>query len=309
MAMAPTAKGWAPFGEYRTWYRVTGTIGGRRPVVVAVHGGPGGTHDNLLGLCSLVEDGWPVVHYDQIGSGSSSALPDRDAGFWTPELFGAQLNSLLDHLGIADNHVLYGHSWGGLVAARHAANRPAGLRGLVVANAAASYPLLRTGIDTLRAQLPPQVEAALRAHEAAGTTNSPDYADALRVFGDRHLCRIVPWPEDQLAAHLELLDNDVVHSIMFGPSPISVTGTIRDYSVIDHLVDIDVPTLVITGRHDIVTPDAVAPFAELVPDVRLEIFADSGHVPHLEEPVRFRRMMVDFLGECWAREREVAGYG
>jgi L-proline amide hydrolase len=41
-----------PFGEYRAWYRVTGSLAAERPAVVVVHGGPGSTHDYLLGLCA-----------------------------------------------------------------------------------------------------------------------------------------------------------------------------------------------------------------------------------------------------------------
>jgi L-proline amide hydrolase len=52
VAIAPSAKGRVPFGEYRAWYRVTGSLAAERPAVVVVHGGPGSTHDYLLGLCA-----------------------------------------------------------------------------------------------------------------------------------------------------------------------------------------------------------------------------------------------------------------
>ena len=77
----PTAKGTVPFREYRTWYRVTGQLGAGRPALVVVHGGPGSTHDYLIRLAAFAEQGWPVVHYDQIGNGGSTHLPDADPGF------------------------------------------------------------------------------------------------------------------------------------------------------------------------------------------------------------------------------------
>ncbi|MDR6594626.1 proline iminopeptidase-family hydrolase [Saccharothrix longispora] len=316
MVVAPTDKGWVPFGGHRTWYRVTGVVGGELPAVVVVHGGPGSTHDYLRNLGSLAEHGWPVVHYDQLGGGGSTHLPDADPGFWTPELFGDELDNLLHRLGIEDNYVLFGQSWGGLVVARHAAGRPDGLRGLVIANSPASYPLWRQEMDVLRARLPTGVDAALRAHEAAGTTGTQEYFDLMRVFYDRHVCRVLPWPDEYLASFLEMAEDNTVYSVMNGPSEFTVTGTLKDYSVIDHLDDIEVPTLLVSGRHDEATPVTVQPYADRIHDVRWEIFEHSSHVPHLEEPERFREVLLGFLREVHAcasesrtAGREVARHG
>lgn len=295
MAVAPSAKGWAEFGEYRTWYRVTGSLDTGRPALVAVHGGPGSTHDYLLSLCALAEDGWPVVHYDQVGNGGSTHLPDRGADFWTPELFLAELDNLLVRLGIVDDYVLFGQSWGGMLAARHAANRPPGLRGLVIANSPASYPLWRQEMAVLRARLPPGVDDTLRRHESEGTTDSREYYEAMRVFYDRHVCRIVPWPKDYLASYLETSNDPTVYTVMNGPSEFHVVGTLKDWSVVDCLADIAVPTLLISGRHDEATPTTVRPFQERIPDVRWEIFEESSHVPNLEEPERFHAVLLEFL--------------
>lgn len=316
MAVAPIRKGWVSFGGYRTWYRVTGVTGGELPAVVVVHGGPGSTHDYLLNLCSLAQHGWPVVHYDQLGSGGSTRLPGKGADFWTPELFGDELDNLVHQLGIEDNYVLFGQSWGGLVVARHAAQRPDGLRGLVIANSPASYPLWRQEMDVLRAQLPPGVDAELRAHEAAGTTDAPEYFELMRAFYDRHVCRTLPWPGDYLASFMEMADNNTVYSVMNGPSEFTVTGTLKDYSVVDLLEDIEAPTLLISGRHDEATPVTVQPYYDRIHDVRWEILEDSSHVPHLEEPERFREVLLGFLQDIHPRVpagrvagREVATHG
>src|SRR5690348_9906472 len=121
MSLKPSAKGTVPFGSYQTWYRLTGDRRNGRPAVVVVHGGPGSTHDYLTNLAGLAESGWPVVHYDQIGNGGSTHLPDRGADFWTVQLSLDELDNLLRQLDIQDNYVLYGQSWGGMLAAKHAA--------------------------------------------------------------------------------------------------------------------------------------------------------------------------------------------
>ncbi|MFB7746598.1 proline iminopeptidase-family hydrolase [Streptomyces sp. NPDC059095] len=295
MSLTPSAKGTVAFGEYKTWYRVTGELGGGVPPVVVVHGGPGSTHDYLLPLARLAEEGRPVVHYDQIGNGGSTHLPNRGADFWTVDLFLAELDNLLRSLGVADGYILYGQSWGGLLAAKHAAARPRGLRGLVVANSPASYPLWLEEMAVLRSQLPPGVNDTLLRHEAAGTTSSEEYYEAMTPFYEKHVCRLKPWPREYQASFYEVYNDPTVYYTMNGPSEFHVTGTLRDWGVEDCLPDVAVPTLVLSGRHDEATPKTVRPYQELIPDARWVIFEDSSHLPHLEEPETFHQVLTEYL--------------
>ncbi|TMV86084.1 alpha/beta hydrolase, partial [Thioclava sp. BHET1] len=90
---------YAPFRGFRTWYRVTGDIGsGKTPLIVA-HGGPGCTHDYVDSFKDIAGTGRAVIHYDQIGNGRSTHLPGKGPEFWTPALFVAELDNLIDHLG------------------------------------------------------------------------------------------------------------------------------------------------------------------------------------------------------------------
>jgi pimeloyl-ACP methyl ester carboxylesterase len=59
--------------------------------VMILHGGPGAAHDYTLAMTSLADDGRAVVHYDQLGCGRSTHLPDADPSFWTVDLFVAEL--------------------------------------------------------------------------------------------------------------------------------------------------------------------------------------------------------------------------
>ena len=295
MSLAPSAKGTVKFGDYKTWYRVTGDPSSGKPVLVVVHGGPGSTHDYLLRMSELAARGWPVVHYDQLGNGGSTHLPDKGPDFWTPELFEAELTNLVRQLGIDGNYVPFGQSWGGLLVAMHAAKRPKGLRGLVIANSPASYPLWLQEMKVLRDQLPPGVDEILRRHEAEGTTDSPDYHNTMQAFYDKHVCRIKPAPRDMQASQYEIYNDSTVYSTMNGPSEFHVIGTLRDWGVIDVLPDIEVPTLIISGRHDEATPATVQPFQDLIPHNRWEIFEESSHVPHLEEPELFDDVLHTYL--------------
>src|SRR5438105_3994423 len=104
--MATETEGTIDFREFRTWYRVTGTLDPRGPLapIVLLHGGPGATHDYLDAMRGLAAGGRAVVQYDQLGNGRSTHLRDREAGFWTVELFRDELDNLLAGLGVGDRY-------------------------------------------------------------------------------------------------------------------------------------------------------------------------------------------------------------
>lgn len=294
-----TTEGRADFRGWETWYRVTGDLeatraSGRAPLVV-LHGGPGATHDYTLRIARVAEQGRAVVHYDQLGCGRSTHLPEAGADFWTVQLFLDELDNLLDHLGIADRYAVLGQSWGGMLGAEHAIRRPAGLTGLVIADSPASMELWVSEANRLREDLPADVQATLLRHEQAGTTDDPEYTEAEKAFYDRHVCRVVPNPPEVTASFDAIAEDPTVYHTMNGPSEFHVIGTLRTWSVVDEVPRIAVPTLVVTGAHDEATPATVAPFVDGIPDVRWEVFADSSHMPHVEEEDRYLQVVGDFL--------------
>jgi L-proline amide hydrolase len=292
-----TTEGTVEFEDGFTWYRISGQLdSGVRPLIV-LHGGPGCTHDYLLRVTQLALPEWGnrvVVHYDQIGNGRSSHHPDKPASYWEVELFVAEFHNLLAHLGIDDYDVL-GQSWGGMLGAEIAVRRPAGLNQLVLADSPASIELWLQAANRLRAELPAGVDDALKRNEDAGTTDSPEYLELMKVFYDRHVCRIVPNPPE-VRASLEAMDADpTVYLTMNGPSEFHTIGSLVGWSVIDRLPQIAARTLVISGAFDEAAPETVRPFVDLVPDVRWRLFADSSHMPHVEETERYLRITAEFL--------------
>ena len=287
-------EGRANFRDWQTWYRITGDLNSGKPPLVALHGGPGVPHNYLLRLTALADSGRAIIHYDQIGCGNSTHLPDKGPDFWQVPLLVEELDNLLRHLGIQNSYHLLGQSWGGMLGAEHAVTRPAGLRSLVIADSPASMELWVQEANKLRALLPPEVQATLLAHEAAGTTNTDAYNEAVQVFYDRHLCR-VPWPEELTASFAGMTADPTVYHTMNGPSEFHCIGTIRTWTIIDRLHQITAPTLLISGRHDEATEAVVQPFADLIPDVRWTIFENSSHLPHIEETAGFLELVESFL--------------
>jgi L-proline amide hydrolase len=288
-------EGTVAFEGGETWYRVTGSLDtvGPAPLVV-LHGGPGATHDYLLSLGDLAAGCRAVVHYDQLGNGRSSHYPERGADFWTVELFVRELHNLVGALGIAERHHVLGQSWGGFLAQEYALTQPGGLRSMVLADTAASFPDFVAEANRLRAELPSEVEATLRRHEEAGTTNDSEYEQACLVFYARHVCR-VEWPPEVAASFQWIARDPTVYHTMNGPSEFHVIGSIRDWQVQDRLHEIRLPTLLVSGRYDEATPALQRTLLGGIAGSEWAIFEESSHMPHVEERERYMQVVGDWL--------------
>jgi L-proline amide hydrolase len=290
-------EGYAPYGEYKTWYRITGDLASGKPPLIIAHGGPGCTHDYVDSFKDIAAAGRAVIHYDQVGNGKSTHLPEKGADFWTVPFFRTELHNLIDHLGIRDGYSLLGQSWGGMLGAEFAVERPAGLKALIIANSPAAMSTWIAEANRLGADLPADVQATLLRHEKAGTTNSAEYREATDVFNQRHVCRVVPMP-DEVKRTFDAIDTDpTVYHTMNGPNEFHVIGTMKDWSIVGRLSTIDVPTLLISGRFDEATEACVQPFADEIPDVRWRIFENSSHMPHVEEREACMAEVSAFLDE------------
>lgn len=296
MAAISSSEGYAPFRDYRTWYRITGSLSSDRLPLVVAHGGPGCTHDYVDAFKDIAAlDGRAVIHYDQLGNGNSTRLPDKGPDFWTVDLFLDELDNLLKHLGIQDRYAYLGQSWGGMLGSEHAVRRPPGLKAFVIANSPANMRTWVAEANRLRRELPDDVQAVLSRHEEAGTITDPDYIAASRVFYDRHVCRVTPWPEE-VARTFAIMDEDnTVYRNMNGPTEFHVIGTLKDWTIEDRLHRIAAPTLLISGRHDEATPLVVKPYVDNVPGCRWVVFENSSHMPHVEEKALCLSTVSDFL--------------
>jgi L-proline amide hydrolase len=284
---------------HRTWYRVVGDLdpdAPRAPLILC-HGGPGATHDYIESIAELNErSGRACVLYDQLGNGRSDHLPDADPSFWTPELFERELGALAADLGIARRYHVLGQSWGGMLALLHGLERPAGLLSLVAADSPASAAEFAAGANELLDEgFPRDVVETIRAGEASGETSTPEFQAAVMQFYKRHVCRLDPWPDEVNRSFAAMEEDPTVYGTMNGPTEFTVVGTIRDFDVTDRLGEIEVPVLLISGEHDEVRPSVVARAHERLRDSQWELFADSSHMPHLEEHERFLDVVEAFL--------------
>ncbi|HEU5265294.1 MAG TPA: alpha/beta fold hydrolase, partial [Jatrophihabitans sp.] len=107
-----------PAGPYRVWTKRVGNNADLK--VLLLHGGPGSTHEYLEAFDScLPAAGVEYYFYDQLGSGHSD-VPD-DESLWSLERFVDEVEQVRIALGLGRrNFVLYGHSWGGILAIEYA---------------------------------------------------------------------------------------------------------------------------------------------------------------------------------------------
>jgi L-proline amide hydrolase len=284
------------WNDFETWYRVVGELdpGGERTPVVICHGGPGAAHDYCEPIADLARFGRACVLYDQVGCGKSQHLMDAPPEFWTPQLFKDELAELTRQLGIADRYAVVGQSWGGMLAMEHALDHPPGLRAIVVADSPASMPLWVAEANRLRENLPADVQRTLLDHEEAGTTDDPEYERAVRVFYDRHLCR-VPWPDCVQRSFDQIDAEPTVYHTMNGPSEFHVIGSLKTWDITDRLHEITTRTLLLSGRHDEATPYIVEQIHQRIAGSEWTIFEESSHLPHIEEPEAFLAQVDQFL--------------
>ena len=175
-----------------------------------------------------------------------------------------------------------------------AITQPSGLQALIVADSPASMKLWLSEANRLREELPPGVNEILLRHESAGTTDDAEYTTAVNVFYDRHLCRIPAPPCVLEGRRKQALDHTVYHT-MNGPSEFHVVGSLKEWDITDSLHHISVPTLLISGAYDEATPLMVKQVHDRIPGALWELFPESSHLPHIEEPARFKRVVTNFL--------------
>lgn len=280
----------------KTWYKIFGDIKStsHRPLV-ALHGGPGFPHNYLLPLVDLTEKhGIPVILYDQLGNGNSTHLPEKmgDTSFWTEQLFLDELDNLLTHLGIDGDYDLLGHSWGGMLAARHATKQPKGLNKLILADSPADMKQWMKNTGELRRQLPQDIQDTLTKHERANTTASKEYQDGIEVFNSQFVCRLNPKPADYVASYDWLIQDPSVFVTTNGPSVFHIIGGLKDWSILADIGKIDVPTLLLNGQFE---DKVMAPWFKGIKQVKWVTFANSSHIPHHEERDQYIEVVQLFI--------------
>ena len=210
--------------------------------------------------------GLRVIRYDKRGHGLSDCPP----GPYSMETLVSDAERLMDHLGIR-GAVFVGLSIGGMIAQELAAKRPDLVRAMVISNTAAKIgtaEMWQERIDSVRSR-----GIEVLADGVMERWFSPAFRKTDDVTAWRNM--LVRQPAEGYAGCSSAIANA------------DLTVTTRQLTL---------PTLAIAGSTDGSTPpDLVRETAKLIPDSSFRLIQGAGHLPCVEKPAEYARILTEFL--------------
>ena len=286
-----------PVGAFNIW---TKRIGNNPSLqVLLLHGGPGATHE-YLGACDsyLPAAGIEYYYYDQLGSAFSDQ-PDENS-LWELERFVAEVEQVRQALALEqDSFVLYGQSWGGILAIEYALAYPHRLKGVVISNMMSDVPAYNAyAQDVLKPEMDRDALSEIESLEAAGDIENPRYMELLYEHHyAEHVLRmpVADWPNPVKRAFAAI--NPAVYVTMQGPSELGISqdAKLAQWSRFDDLSSIEVPALVIGARHDTMDPAHMEKMAGRLPLGRYLYCPEGSHLAMYDDQRRYFSGLVDFL--------------
>ncbi len=276
-------------GKYKVW---TKKVGSGKVKVLLLHGGPGFTHDYLEAMESfLPEAGIEMYYYDQLGVGNSD-IPD-DPSLWNLARYTEEVEEVRRGLGL-DNFVLFGHSWGGILAMEYALKYQQHLRGLVISDMTAGIQAYLKRTASIKEQLPPAILARLNSLEVKQDYDNPGYDKIMMEnLYPKMICRIQPWPEPVTRSFR--LANLKIYNQMQGKSEFLVTGNLKDWERWDRLHEIKVRALTIGARYDEMDPEDMKKMATLMPNATSAICPNGSHMCLWDDQEVYFQHLLGFL--------------
>jgi proline iminopeptidase len=249
-----------------------------RPNLIVMHGGPGFDHSTLRPYFDRFADAHQVVYIDHRGNGRSTG----ERGTWTLAQWGDDVKALCDALGI-EKPIVYGNSFGGMVAMSYGSRHPEHPAKLILSSTAARM-ILPVTLEMM------EKKGGKRAREIAERFwASPDEASR-----DEYMAVCMPLynpkpnAADALARKRSIMRMDVAQHF--------IRGEQRTMNMLGGLAAIRCPTLVLAGVHDPITPvQCSEEIARAIPGAQLSLFDNAGHGVHRDDPARAEEVLRKFL--------------
>ncbi|HUD78683.1 MAG TPA: proline iminopeptidase-family hydrolase [Streptosporangiaceae bacterium] len=286
-----------PAGRFQVWVKRVGSNPDLR--VLLLHGGPGSTHEYLEACDSyLPAAGIEYYYYDQLGSGFSDQ-PDEPT-LWEVGRFVDEVEQVRQALGLSrENFVLYGQSWGGILALEYALAYQQHLRGLVISNMMASVPAYNAYAEqVLMPAMDQDALAEIKSLEASGDIENPRYMELLtEQHYVHHVLRMPPdeWPDPVQRGFAHI--NPAIYVSMQGPSElgISADAKLAHWDRTGELATVEVPALVIGARYDTMDPAHMEMMSERLPRGRYLYCPEGSHLAMYDDQETYFAGLIDFL--------------
>ncbi len=222
-----------------------------------------------------------VIRINLPGHGGS---PRPDGRSYTIAAFANDILAVYRTLKI-DDAILVGLSMGGTVAQSFTLSHPECVRALVLVGATPHG----LGEDV-------NVDNVLRAIDDLGVVRASQNVIE-RSFGGSASRELIEFAKQEVTQTPDFVAREAIVSLNASDSR-------------TRLHDINVPTLVVVGKEDIITPPGESVvLSKGIPESHLEIIPDAGHFPMLEQPQMFNRILKDFLDGCDGRLSHEGGEG
>ena len=250
-----------------------------RPSLLVMHGGPGFDHAPMRLFFDRFADTHQVIYIDHRGNGRSGGAPDT----WTLAQWGDDVHDFCLALGV-EKPVVYGLSFGGMVAMSYAARHPEHPSKLVLASTAAKMNLEATY------GMMEELGGAEARRIAARFWSEPGPEAAAEYMS---VCMPLYNPSGALSEavrKLAIMRTEVMFHF--------IQGEQRTMDLLPGLARIACPTLVTAGRLDPITPVACSEaIAAALPAQlsELVVFDDAGHGVHRDAPERAEAVLRGFL--------------
>ena len=267
-------------------HRVNFNIAGSGPPVVLIHGvaGRAAQWDQTM---LLLADKHTVIAPDLLGHGESA----KPRGDYSLGAFASGVRDLLIGLDI-EGATVVGHSLGGGIAMQFAYQFPERCQRLVLVS---SGGLGQEVHAVLRAATLPGSELVLPLLAHAKLLEIASIVP--RMFGKLGL-RAGPDVSEMARGYASLSTaegrNAFIHTAraVIDPTGQRINASDRLY------LASKMPSLIVWGGRDRIIPVSHArPTQKAMPGSRLELFDDAGHFPHLDDPLRFARVLLSFLDD------------
>ncbi len=273
MARAQAESGLAPINRALIYYE----IAGEGDPFVMIHAGVADSrqwNNEYLHFATR----YRVLRYDMRGYGRSQPVPGEYSHL-------GDLTALLEYLGIEQPVVAMGCSMGGALAMNLALLKPSLVKALIMVDS--GPPGLELDIPD-----PPQAEAAETAFKAG---DLDQVAELETQFWFDGMGRS-PHQVDQAMRRLvyEMGRTALANEVK------GLGKRLPDAEVpaVQRLAELKIPVLVVIGAHDTPYMQAAADYmVDKIPSARKVTIEDAAHLPTLDHPEEFERVVTTFLDE------------
>jgi len=285
------------YGTFNVW---TKRVGNNPTIkVLLLHGGPGATSEYFEAADSFFPQGnVEYYYYDQLGSGKSDN--PNDERLWNIDSFVEEVEQVRKALNLdANNFVLLGHSWGGILGIEYALKYQQNMKALIVSNMVSSIPeYVKYAKEVLGPQLPTDVLEKIEAYEKSEDYTNPEYLKLIETFYyPEHVLRMNPsdWPNPVVRAFANL--NYPLYLKMQGPSEFGVVGdaVLKEWDRTEDLKNITIPTLTIGAEYDTMDPRAMEEMSRLVQNGEYLYCPQGSHMAMYDDQEVYFSGVLKFL--------------